>query len=336
MVQNDNNRVSLTKAQLKDKVRAMVLLQGNDFIKELLRQNGIKIGINKKNFSDNIATAIDSDELTQVMIENWLHEIEGWGNQHVYLFDAPEIDNGIIDALLAASDHAALVGAAQSYNFPTDLELSNVRYDAQSLSLVWHLGKEGWDRAKDKDFMQRENLEQYRFEAHRRRMDRSVIRFEWRFADSHCAILIHRNKDIDHDVAMGVVWGVLQSLSIVAAPRARISLTQAVKSASKLKGTKSTRLEADGGFVDLVSTLDDGGIDKVAAVRHARHAVNDDEFARARGIFALGESENLAQVISVQVYGEEGRIRLWAQCKRADVHTIIAHIMKHNQVDASA
>lgn len=76
-----------------------------------------------------------------------------------------------------------------------------------------------------------------------------------------------------------------------------------MKSASKENGTKSTRLEADGGFVDLVSTLEGGGIDQVEAVRHARHAVNDKEFARAQGIFSLGDTENLAQSMSVQVYG---------------------------------
>lgn len=330
------NQGSMTKAQLKDKVRAIILLQGNDFIKELLRKNGVKIGMTKKDFAENIAEAIDSEAITQEKIESWLYEIEGWGNQHIYLFKAPEINAGSLGGLLAASEHAKLVGAAQSYNFPADQELSNIFHDDHSLSLIWHLGKEGWDRAKAKDAVQSEGLEQYRYEAYRRRMDRSVIRFEWRFADPHCAILIHRNKDIDHAVAMTVVWTVLQALSIIAAPCARLSLTQAVKSASKEKSTKSTRLEADGGFVDLVSTLEDGGIDKVAAVRHTRHAMNDDEFARAQGIFALGEAEKLAQVMSVQVYGSEGRIRLWAQCKRDDVHAVIAYLMQHNRIKASA
>lgn len=331
-----SNQGGLTKAQLKDRVRAIVLLQGNDFIKELLRQNGVKIGATKADFARNVAEAIDSEALTQAKIETWLDEIEGWGNQHIYLFEAPAIEATALGGIFAASSHAALVGIAQSYNFPENLELSNILLDGNSLSMVWHLGKEGWDRAKSKDFVQDEGLERYRYEAHRRRIDRSVVRFEWRFSDTHCAILIHRNKDIDHVVAMTIVWTALKALSIVEVPRARLSLTQAVKSASKEKGTKSTRLEADGGFVDLVSTLEDGGIDKVAAVRHARHAMNDDEFARAQGIFALGKGEKLAQAMAVQVYGSEGRIRLWAQCKRDDVHAVIAYLMKHNKVAAGA
>jgi hypothetical protein len=324
----------LSKAQLKDKVRAIILLQGNDFIKELLRDHGIKIGSTKNDFANNIAEAIDAGALTQEMIEAWLYEIEGWGNQHVYLFEAPGLDHAALGPSLAASEHARLIGAPPSYNFPSDLELSSVLHDARSVSFLWHLGREGWDRARAKDFVKDEGLETYRYEAYRRRMDRSVVRFEWRFDDSHCAILIQRNRDIDHGVAMSVVWGVLQRLSIITAPLRRLSLTQAVKSASKEKGTRSTRFEAEGGFVDLVSTLDDGGIDRVAAVRHARHSLNDDEFERAQGIFALGEAEKLAQKMSVQVFGSEGRIRLLAQCRRDDVHSVIAYLLGHNQADA--
>jgi hypothetical protein len=331
-----SNLQNLTKAQLKDRVRTIVLLQGNEFIKELLRQNGVRIGATKSDFAKNVAEAIDSEALTQAKIDAWLNEIEGWGNQHIYLLKAPEIDAAALAGILTASAQASLVGAPQSFDFPADLELSNILLDEHSLSLVWHLGKEGWDRAKAKDFVKHEDLEHYRYEAYRRRMDRSIVRFEWRFVDPHCAILIHRNKDIDHTVAIAVVWTALQALAIVAAPRPRLSLTQAVKSASKEKGTKSTRLEADGGFVDLVSTLEEGGIDKVAAVRHARHAMNDDEFARAQGIFTLGKAEKLAQAMSVQVYGSEGRIRLWAQCKRDDVHAVIGYLMKHNEAAASA
>lgn len=323
-------KTGLTKAQLKDKVRAIMLLQGNDFIKELLRDHGLKIGTNKTDFAYNIAHAIDQDQLTGSMIEEWLSEIEGWGNQYVYLFKAPAAKFADVAKALLQSPHAGLLGASPSYAFPPDLELSSIGHDKAGLSLVWHLGKHGWDRVKSKDFVKQQGLETYRFEAYRQRMDRSVVRFEWRYSDGHCAILIHRNKDIDHSSAMGVVWSALKAISVSEQPCEVLPLIKAVKSASKQKGTKSTRLEADGGFVDLVSTLDDGGIDKVAAVRQARHAMNDNDFARAQGLFSLGTADGLKQQMSVQVFGAAAQLRLFAQCRRDDVHAIIAYFLKHN------
>ena len=116
-----------------------------------------------------------------------------------------------------------------------------------------------------------------------------------------------------------------------AKPCSRLSLSQAVKSASKQKGTKTARLEAEGGFVLLASTLKEGGIDEVEAVRHARNAVDDDEFAQAQGIFSVEPNGEGEDTISVQVYGSEGRLRLWAQCKRDVVYSVIAYFMKHNE-----
>ena len=140
----------------------------------------------------------------------------------------------------------------QCFVFPQELTLSSIVRDAVGLSLIWHLGKEGWrNRAKSKDCVKNIGLDRYRFDAYRQRIDRSVVRFEWRFADKHCAIFIHRNKDIDHDQAMAIVWEAVQGIGLCEQPCARLSLSEAVKSASRQKGTKQARLEVDGGFVEL-------------------------------------------------------------------------------------
>ena len=139
---------SQTMSQLKDEVRAIILSQGNNFIKELLRQHSIKIGTTKKDFAKNIADAIDDGLLTQQKIEAWLEEVEGWGNQHVYLFEAPIVETADINGLLADSAHKDLIGKGQSFDFPEEFTLSSIHPESDFLSLIWHLGKEGWDRAK--------------------------------------------------------------------------------------------------------------------------------------------------------------------------------------------
>ncbi|MEO7325079.1 MAG: hypothetical protein ABIW82_09660 [Dokdonella sp.] len=322
-----------SKDDRKAEVRQIILAQGNDFIKELLRAHGLKIGANKKDFEINLTAAIESDALTQEMIDAWLAEIEGWGNQHLYLFAAPTIAESKLKAQLQASKYAALSGLKQSYAFPDRLTLTSIALDGDHLSLVWHLGKEGWNRAKDKDRTEEVELERYRYEAYRQRRDRSTVRFEWRFADHYCAILIHRNKEIDHADAMQEIWRVLAALGIAEKPLATVPLNNAVKSASNGKSsTKSARFEAEGGFVELGSTLAQGGIESVEAVRQARLAVNDNAFAKAQGIFnfTIEEHKDLNRSIAVQIYGTEGRLRFWAQCPRDDVYRVLNFLQQHN------
>ncbi|MEO5559424.1 MAG: hypothetical protein ABIO49_06425 [Dokdonella sp.] len=323
-----------SKEDRKAEVRQIILAQGNDFIKELLRTHGLKIGASKKDFEIHLTAAIESDALTQEMIDAWLAEIEGWGNQHLYLFDVPTFAASKIKAQLQASQYSALAGMKQSYSFPDRLTLTSIALDGEHLSLVWHLGKEGWDRARDKDRTEEVELERYRYEAYRQRRDRSTVRFEWRFADRYCAILIHRNKEIDHAQAMEEIWSTLAALGIAKQPLAGVRLNNAVKSASKGKNsTKLARFEVEDGFVELGSTLAQGGIESVEAVRQTRLAVNDSAFAKAQGIFnfTVEEHEGLNRSIAVQIYGNEGRLRFWAQCPREDVYRVLTFLQQHNQ-----
>ena len=49
----------LEKSRLKEAVRSVILTQGNEFIKELLRKHNIQMGTKKADFSKNLLTAID-------------------------------------------------------------------------------------------------------------------------------------------------------------------------------------------------------------------------------------------------------------------------------------
>jgi hypothetical protein len=322
----------LSKPQLKELARRVIVAQGNEFIKELLRGAGGKIGTTKEAFAANLAAAIDDDLITQAMFEAWLKEIEGWGDQHLYLVEPPQCDAAALADAIAAGPHAACRDAAASLDFPATLELKHISLDAEGLSLAWHQGKEGWNRWRPKDTVETEGLEFYRFEAYRRRFDRSIARFEWRFADPYAAILIHRNTEIDHGAVFAQVRDVLADIGCGDAPFARIPLSRAVKQASRRhSAVHSTRFETEGGFVEVASTLPEGGIESVEPVRLVLHAVDPDRFERAQGMLHfVAEDHGVSRKIAVQIYGEEARLRIWAQCRREDIFQILGILWGHN------
>ncbi|HET6840561.1 MAG TPA: hypothetical protein VFK06_02590 [Candidatus Angelobacter sp.] len=77
------------KDRARQLVRTVVLTQGNIFIRELLRRKRIPIGITKQNFEANLLEAISVGDLQLVDLIEWLDEVEGWGDQHVYLYHIP-------------------------------------------------------------------------------------------------------------------------------------------------------------------------------------------------------------------------------------------------------
>ena len=325
----------LIDTELKDAVRRIVLSQGNIFIKELLRANGITIGNTKAGFAKNLNEAIDDGKLTQEMVEAWLEDIEGWGNQHVYLFEPPDLAHDQIRSVLEASDHAGVMGRAVSYEFPEALTLTAITLTAEHLSVVWHRSRGGWERAKSKDFQQEEGADRFEYRAYRERYDRSVVRFEWRLGDPYCAVLIQLPHEGDeHQQAFAQVWGDLKKAGIVPDVLPKVRLSPAFKVLSRKDDTtvQSARLMTDGGHVDLVSTLSEGGIEEVEAVREVRRGVDDTNFASADGLFGFSSEKHaqLSRAIKVQGYGLESRIRIWVQCKREDVYVVLTVIWANN------
>jgi hypothetical protein len=75
--------------RIRSLVRSVVLAQGNIFIRELLRRKGLTIGATKEDFEANLMKAIDTGELQLSDVTTWLDEVEGWGDQHVYLYRVP-------------------------------------------------------------------------------------------------------------------------------------------------------------------------------------------------------------------------------------------------------
>ncbi|TBU72575.1 hypothetical protein DNK06_21615 [Pseudomonas daroniae] len=322
----------LSKPQLKELVRRVIVAQGNAFIKELLRGTSARIGATKEDFAANLDAAIDADELTQENLEAWLAEVEGWGDQHLYLIEPPQIEPGALAAGIAASPHAGALSASASLEFPETLELKHIGLGNGGLSMVWHQCKAGWNRWKPKDFVVEEGLERYRFDAYRQRLDRSVVRYEWRFGDPYCAILIHRNPDIDHKAVFQDIRATLAAIGCSDTAPVPIPLNQAVKvAAAKGKGVHSTRFELDGGYVEMASTLAEGGIEAVEPVRVVLQAVDTGQFDRAQGMLHFAAEEHgTSRRIAVQVYGREARLRIWAQCKREDIVRIVELLWEYN------
>lgn len=326
---------SLSKSQLKKKVAQIVLAQGNVFIKDLLRSNKVSIGNTKADFSENLEAAIDAGALTQAAIEAWLGEIEGWGNQHVYLFKPPPITRTRIRPALEASKHVGLLDRTVSYEFPDTLTLSTITFPGDHLSITWHRSRGGWERAKSKDYREDEGSDTFEYRAYRERFDRSLVRFEWRPGDPYCAVMVQLpNESEEHAQALARVWQDLKELGLVRSPLTRIRLGSAFKRLSRKTDAtvQSTRLLTQGGHVELVSTLSGGGIDAVEAVRNVRRGVEDASFDTADGMFSFTTEkyERLSRTIKMEGYGLESRLRIWVQCKRDDVYTILSVIWSNN------
>jgi hypothetical protein len=314
------------------------LAQGNTFIKELLREKNIRIGATKAEFEQNMVAAIKSGELQREHIESWLNEVEGWGNQHIYIYTIPSAirgamrDCGVLEKKVRAAGLLELWNKSLSLEFPRRSTLTGINHQDDQLTFVWHQGTEFAIRRKDMDRREEIQGDIYEFRAYRIRSDRSVTRFVARPKDGLAAIFIQSAWDEEeHQMQLREIRDVVNRI-VPFHGLQRLVIEKAIK---KLDGealsrtsvvAQSTRLSAAGAYVEFASTSTSGGYQEIGAVRDVRRAVQPQQFTGTNGSFLLPRSDSDPQKIRVKLYGEDRRVRLTHQMTQSEVWNVIEMI----------
>jgi hypothetical protein len=328
------------KDALLQLARGIVLAQGNTFIKEILRERNIRIGATKAEFEQNMVAAIESGELQRKHIESWLNEVEGWGNQHIYIYTIPlairgaMLDSGVLDEKVRAAGLLKLWNKSLSLEFPRRSTLTGINQQDDQLTFVWHQGAEFAIRRKDMDRREEIQGDIYEFRAYRIRSDRSVTRFVARPKDGLAAIFIQSAwGEEEHQTLLREIRDMVNKI-IPFDGLQRLVIEKAIK---KLDGealsgasvvAQSTRLSAAGAYVEFASTSTDAGYQEIGAVRSVRRAVQPQQFTGTNGSFLLprGGSDSDTQKVRVKLYGEDKRVRLTHQMTQSEVWNVIEMI----------
>lgn len=345
---NVNSNPNGSREQLKTLVSQIILAQGNVFIKELLRSTGVRIGMTKADFERNLIKAIDDGTLRSQHIEEWLAEVEGWGNQHIYLFKVPSalakddiwLDSSKIQKRVAKAGFGDLWNAPSSFEFPEVQKLTAIQFDGSHLQLTWHQGQSWLVRDTSKDYTEEIEGDEFEFHAYRRRAERAVMRFEIALTVRLAAIFIQSPRaEVEHRTALKEVQKVASSIFDFSALE-EYKVSPAIKLLDQLglddrKGEygiqpSMARLDAPGAYVEFGSAGQKSYQD-FSPVRDVRRAVKPAYFSgnKSEFTFSAAPKNALSRKIRVSLYGKDERIRLWMQMKSQEVWEILRMIKAH-------
>lgn len=327
---------SSNKRQLRQLVQTIVLAQGNVFIGQLLRDKGLRIGTTKVDFEQNLLTAIDDDVLTLGDVEQWLAEVEGWGDQHVYLFKAVPPDGAsrlwevpkLVQERLTPKQ--LKVWGQQSYELPEEWGLTGIGFEPGMLTFTWHRQTEHLVRKPKMDRREEIDGEQYQFKAHLERLDRHAMRFVLRADQGYAAVFMQTpaegsgHKDaltlIRRETAAICDWPAMVLWSISDAMK-HIDQRAINEGAQSKIIPHRTRFFDGGDYVEFGAVSETGRRTGSQSVRRVRNALRPGDFAGATGGFFFKSS--LGKLVKVDLFGKEQRARLWAQLKADEVWEIV-------------
>lgn len=340
-------------AKARQLVRNVILAQSNVFIKELLLKRDIKGGTNKAEFQQQLDDAITAGVLSYAELRDWVNDTEGWGDEHVYLYQAPKP----VDTLLGDQSRLrnqvrkagleSVFGADSSLEFPEERKLTGIHLADGELTFVWHQGTRSERRASDKDFDDIDaGGERYFYRAYREVSRRSVTRVVVR-PKLIAVFLPSASEPKAHLEERASLAGEIEKI-VAFADWELFSMSNAIKSldaASMRNGARrfahahTTRFAANGGgHIEFASDTDQSYAD-VESLREVRIAVSPGKFKGTDGDFrfvlpattngsASGNGAADGRAVKVQLYAAYDRIRMFAKLTRAEAWWIIDKIPK--------
>ncbi len=337
------NPITLAEAkELKALVRSIVVAQGNLFIRELLRNQKIRIGVNKAEFEQDLQAAIAGGKLRLNDVREWLDQVEGWGDQHAYLYHVPPeiLDDpkwksaeSLRDSLPPAQ--RKVWHPERVLKFPAKPALTEIFYEGPSLRYVWHSAYESWQRTPERDYQERLDDDLYEFRAFRQRPDRKVRRFVLRRDLALAGIFLQTEwSPAEHAEAIQEVKETVtaivpfEKLSPVSMPVVIKRLDQMDLDAGARKTgvtAQRTRLTDAGAYVEFASTGDLGYMDS-AEVRRVRNAVRaDTPMVGSNGtfIYSAKTPTGLDRPVKFDIFGEQQRVKLRSQLSATDVWALL-------------
>ncbi|MDP2885123.1 MAG: hypothetical protein Q8P51_08915 [Ignavibacteria bacterium] len=347
-------------ANLKRLAAGIIKSQGNRFVKELLRNKDIRIGENKNDFERNLTEAIQTGALRLDDVKNWLKDVEGWGNQHVYLYKISttlrkDLTKPKIRARVESAGLKELWDKETVLEFPDEPQLSSIAFDDLALRLLWQESSPGWTAEPEKNYEKEEGLDMYEYRAYRKIETRAITRFEAHL-DTGIAGLFIANpiQDEEHQKAFNKAKRVIGLLmNFQSLERAQVDISAVSRNLDQgnipnsnnqvpeVKAQRS-RLASGGAYVEFAANSKDKAYWEEPAIQNVRKAVKTQQlkaFHGGDGVFnfqASSDPGGLTRTLRVQLYGDGNRVRLWAQMNADEVWTILAKLCRYETVGRQA
>jgi hypothetical protein len=330
-----------------DQIIDLVLLQGNRFIRELLRSKELRLGTNKEQFEAHLREAIADGRVSRTDLEAWLTDVEGWGNQHVYVFQVPNADLAELRARdgfvrrLAAAGLDGFIDADIPLDPGEELALATIRHSPTDISFLWVRGSAALVRRKDLDFEEERQGDEIEFHAYERRWSRVAARFECRLDTGLAAVLIARREERDYAEQRDLVLGIVDSAIAERQAWPQLDIAQVITQldsagldaaetdAEQVVRVNFTVFQSAAATIRLAAASEAGSYQDDAAVRDVRRAVDPTRFSGGSGdcfLTPTGSADVERRELHLRLYGYEARVLLWGKMTADEVWGVMADL----------
>jgi hypothetical protein len=195
MVVNNIDNINLN--QLFD----MLYAHKMEYISEYLLENGLRTAGTKRELFERLRNYVDTGEVTVDSLVELLNEIEGWGDQHIYLFNAPTQlslmwrEERFIRGELRRNGFENLLNRTLPLIMPEAPQLSTIQWTPQRVVIIWVEKRTYKSQTEDHTYEEVVRAGPDRgariiWQGFRVRESRGLVAFEWDLSTSQAMMRI--------------------------------------------------------------------------------------------------------------------------------------------------
>jgi len=301
------------------------------FIQEFLRKRGLHFSGTKEKLRERLECYLDDGRICGTELVELLNGIEGWGNQHIYLYKAPA---KYIEPWLeenSAKKSLGDVGWEELFNrprpvvLPEEPTLSSIEWTPEKVRFIW-VEKRCWEeRIPEKD-IKGDNIV---WRAYRVNVSRGVISFELDLMSGDAMLMIRRLPQGTkyHQVRDRFENELTPILDFSYFERVRVSQTiRRIQESDEVRRRQLFYQTKYGGKIEMTSSsqLEDTFEDPI--LRRTGEDLQKQSAGLLGNFYWLPVKDKLETEVHCKIYARDQRVGIFGEHREEDVRYVLSRI----------
>ncbi len=305
-------------------------------IQGLLEQHGLAKSGKKEELKERVTKALDDGTIAAEALVAHLDHVEGWGNQHVYLYKSPPGEQKTwkkhVDVIQKLTDAGAehLFNQTRPLVLPDEPTLSTVEWTIRRVRFVW-VEKREWEmRLEDEDAEEDGIL----YKAYLPQVARGIMAFDWNLVSGEAALMIQRLPSGEQYDAIRADYEAELEKFIDIENFTRVRARRAIRKLEKAAEVLNRKVDHEtrsGGKASFTSKgrKTDAYADK--DLKKSRDALGGQTISILGNFYFRPKAKRLDRNIHIKVYSKDQRIAIFGECTEEEVTYVLSRIRQHSK-----
>jgi hypothetical protein len=301
------------------------------FTQEFLRARNLPFSGTKAKLRERVEEYLGDGRLSATDLVQLLNDIEGWGNQYIYLYKGPD---HLIEPWLEedfARERLANLGAADLFNrqrhlvLPEEATLSSVEWTPDRVRFVWVEKRQWEERVAEEDFEKGGMV----WRAYRINISRGLTAFDWDLVSGHAMLMIQRlPRGTQYHLIRDEFERKLEpAIGLSQFERVRVSRAiQPIEASNEVRRRKLSYQARRGGKATFTSADQSSDTFADAAFERAGQALREETSGWLGNFYWLSQEGKLERDLHVQIYASDQRTGIFGEHKEQDVRYVLSRI----------